>query len=115
MVIRFCYQLPKLINQLVSLFREMYLKRTNYYLHGLALVGVRSVLGVDNKSGSPFNIQRSIHIENLSFDEVKNMFDQYHEESKQNIEPDVVKILFFNAKKKMHLYEENHTNEKRSF
>jgi len=84
----------QLINQLVSLFREMYLKRNNYYLHGLALIGVRSVLGVDNKSGSPFNIQRSLHIENLSFDEVKNMFDQYHEESKQNIEDDVVKNLF---------------------
>ncbi|ETR64936.1 MAG: hypothetical protein OMM_15090, partial [Candidatus Magnetoglobus multicellularis str. Araruama] len=84
----------QLINQLVSLFREMYLKRNNYYLHGLALIGVRSVLGVDNKSGSPFNIQRSLHIENLSFDEVKNMFDEYHEESKQNIEADVVKNLF---------------------
>jgi hypothetical protein len=58
------------------------------------LIGVRSVLGVDNKSGSPFNIQRSLHIENLTFDEVKNMFDQYHEESNQNIEADVVKNLF---------------------
>ena len=84
----------KLINQLVSLFREMYLKHNNYYLHGLALVSVRSVLGVDNKSGSPFNIQRSLHIDNLSFDEVKNMFDQYQEESSQLIEPDVVENLY---------------------
>jgi len=85
---------PELITQLVSLFREMYLKRANYFLHGLALAGVRSVLGVDNKSGSPFNIQRSLHIENLSFDEVKNMFDQYQEESKQRIEPDVIEKLY---------------------
>jgi len=84
----------KLINQLVSLFREMYLKRNNYYLHGLALAGVRSVLGVDNKSGSPFNIQRSLHIDNLTFDEVKNMFDQYQKESRQHIEPEVIEKLY---------------------
>jgi len=84
----------KLINQLVSLFREMYLKRKNYYLHGLALIGVRSVLGVDNKSGSPFNVQRSLHIDNLSFDEVKDMFDQYQEVSSQLIVPDVVEQLY---------------------
>jgi hypothetical protein len=84
----------QLINQLISLFREMYLKRNNYCLHGLALIGVRSVLGVDNKSGSPFNIQRSLHIENLSFDEVKSMFDQYQKESTQLIEPDVIEKLY---------------------
>jgi len=85
---------PGIIDGLVSLFREMYLKRKSYVLHGLALVGVRAVLGVESKSGSPFNIQRSLHIENLTLDEVKNMFDQFHEESKQNVEAEVVKILF---------------------
>jgi len=84
----------KLINQLVSLFREMYLKRNNYYLHGLALVGVRSVLGVDNKSGSPFNIQRSLHIDNLTFDEVKNMFEQYQKETSQKISYEVIENLY---------------------
>jgi hypothetical protein len=85
---------PDIIDGLVSLFREMHLKRKSYVLHGLALVGVRAVLGVESKSGSPFNIQRSLHIENLSFDEVKNMFDQYQEESKQCIEPDVIEKLY---------------------
>jgi len=84
----------KIIDSLVSLFREMYLNRKSYMLHGLALVGVRAVLGVENKSGSPFNIQRSLHIENLSFDEVKNMFDQYQEESSQNIAPNIVEKLY---------------------
>jgi len=84
----------KLINLIVSLFREMYLKRSNYQLHGLALVGVRSVLGVDNDRGSPFNVQRSLHISNLSFDEVQSMFDQYQEESNQHIVSDIVKKLY---------------------
>ncbi|KPA11453.1 ATPase domain protein, prokaryote domain protein [Candidatus Magnetomorum sp. HK-1] len=84
----------KIIDNLISLFREMYLNKKSYMLHGLALVGVRAVLGVENKSGSPFNIQRSLHIDNLSFDEVKNMFDQYQEESNQHVEADVVKKLY---------------------
>ncbi|KPA08824.1 ATPase domain protein, prokaryote domain protein [Candidatus Magnetomorum sp. HK-1] len=85
---------PKIIDNLVSLFREMYLNRKAYMLHALALVGVRAVLGIESKSGSPFNVQRSLHIDNLSFDEVKNMFDQYQEESKKHIEPDVIETLY---------------------
>ncbi|ETR66719.1 MAG: hypothetical protein OMM_12432, partial [Candidatus Magnetoglobus multicellularis str. Araruama] len=83
-----------IINDLVSLFREMYLNKRLYMLHGLALVGVRAVLGVESKSGSPFNIQRSLHVDNLTFDEVKDMFDQYQEESGQPIEPDVINKLY---------------------
>jgi hypothetical protein len=88
-------KLPQeIINNLISLFREMYLDRQSYMLHALALVGVRAVLGVESKSGSPFNIQRSLHVENLTFDEVKDMFNQYQEESAQQIEPDVIKKLY---------------------
>jgi len=83
-----------IIEGLVSLFREMYLNRKSYWLHGLALVGVRAVLGVESKSGSPFNIQSSLHIENLSFDEVNEMFDQYQKESAQHVEPDVIEKLY---------------------
>ncbi|ETR65115.1 MAG: hypothetical protein OMM_14797, partial [Candidatus Magnetoglobus multicellularis str. Araruama] len=35
----------EIIDRLVSMFRDMYLYRDDYVLHGLALVGVRSVLG----------------------------------------------------------------------
>jgi len=52
----------KIIDRLVSLFRDMYLRRENYWLHGLALIGVRSVLGMESDRGSPFNIQRSLHV-----------------------------------------------------
>jgi len=44
----------------------MYLNRNKYILCGLALVGVRSVLGVDSQRGSPFNIQRSMKIDNFT-------------------------------------------------
>ncbi len=90
-----------IITALVNIFREIYLNRNKqtdtkqYNLQGLALIGVRSVLGIDNKKGSPFNIQKSIHIPNLTFDEVKQMFDDYQREWEQNIEPEVVERLYY--------------------
>ena len=78
-----------IITNLVNIFREIYLDRNKapqeriYSLQGLALIGVRSVLGIDNKSGSPFNIQKSIHIPNLTFEEVKLMYDDYQREWEQ--------------------------------
>ena len=88
-------KLPKeIIDQVVSMFRHMYLTRNEYVLHGLALVGVRSVLGVDSKKGSPFNVQLSVHIPNLTFDEVQHMFHDYQSESGQNIDPEVIENLY---------------------
>jgi len=84
----------EIIDQVVSMFRDMYLTRDKYLLHGLALVGVRAVLGVDSKKGSPFNVQRSIHIPNLTFAEVQKMFDDYQVESEQNIDTKVVQQIY---------------------
>ncbi|MGD9971510.1 MAG: hypothetical protein AB7S77_00460 [Desulfatirhabdiaceae bacterium] len=82
------------IDQLVTLFRDMHLNRSEYMLHGLALIGVRAALGVDSPRGSPFNIQRSLHVANLTRDEVVSMFDQYQTESGQAVDPDVVQQVF---------------------
>jgi len=83
-----------IIDKVVSMFRDMYLTRDEYVLHGLALVGVSSVLGVDSKKGSPFNVQRSLHVPNLTFDEVQQMFNDYQSESGQKIAPQVVQHLY---------------------
>jgi len=63
---------------LVGFFRNIYTARQNqtdkstaekdYLLHSMALIGVRTVLGVENVKGSPFNVQRSLHIPNLTHD-----------------------------------------------
>ena len=84
----------KLIDRLVALFRDMFLDRGGYFLHGLALVGVRSVLGVDSPRGSPFNVQRSLPIPNLTLDEVKELFAQYQAESGQGVDPQVASAIF---------------------
>ncbi len=85
---------PKVIDQLVTLFRDMFLKRESYILHGLVLIGVRAVLGVESLRGSPFNIQRSLHISNFTQEEVRDLYRQYQEESGQKIEPEVVTKIF---------------------
>ena len=81
------------IDRLVSLFRDIHLHRERYHLHGLALIGVRSVLGVSGR-GSPFNVQRSLHVPNLTRDEVLLMFDDYRRESGQQIDAEVVERVF---------------------
>ncbi len=92
------------INGLVGVFRNIYITRRDeadrplaersYRLHSVALIGVRSVLGVENVSGSPFNVQRSLHIPNLTSDEVAAMFGDYTQETGQAVESAVVEHLF---------------------
>jgi hypothetical protein len=83
-----------LIDLMVAQFRELYLDRQNNWLHGLALVGVRAVLGIESKRGSPFNIQRSLKVPNLTSEEVTDLYDQYQDESGQQIEPAVVEKVY---------------------
>jgi len=85
---------PAIIDRLVTMFRDIYLASESHVLHGLALIGVRAVLGVDSPRGSPFNVQRSLQIPNLTQDEVVDMFQQYQSESGQAVEPAVVQALF---------------------
>jgi hypothetical protein len=89
---------------LVSFFRNIYHIRQSqadkataekdYLLHS-AFIGVRTALGIENMKGSPFNIQRSVHIPNLTYDEVERMFNWYQQESGQLIEPEVVKRIWY--------------------
>ncbi len=93
------------INLFANEFREMYTDRLSeitkktyektYLLHGLALIGVRSVLGIENATGSPFNVQRSIYIPNLTSEEVQGIFEWYVQESSQHIDPDVIEQLYY--------------------
>ena len=81
------------IDRLVSLFRDIYLNRNQYRIHGLALIGVRAVLGLDSERGSPFNIQRSLHVPNFTLDEVMDLFDQYQQEIGQIVDPEVIRSV----------------------
>ncbi len=83
-----------LLDLIVGRFREMYLNREGNRLHGLALVGVRAALGLESERGSPFNVQRALHVPNFTAGEVAELFRQYEVESGQIIEADLVRRVF---------------------
>ncbi|QTA86939.1 AAA-like domain-containing protein [Desulfonema magnum] len=92
------------INKFANEFRDMYISRQNQadrpsdkkscLLHGLALVGVRSVLGIENVTGSSFNVQRTMHIPNLTSGETEGIFTWYERESGQKIDDKVIEQIF---------------------
>lgn len=95
---------PEVIAEIVQALRNIYIARRDdarpmtekvNLLHSVALIGVRAVVGVENKQGSPFNVQRSVHVPHLTLDEVRNMFDDYREEHGQEVEPEVVDRLYY--------------------
>ncbi len=92
------------INDIVGVFRNIHhlrladtavSDRKEYLLHGVALIGVRSVMGVENKSGSPFNVQKSLQVHNLTAAEVNEMYHWYEEETGQTIEQEVIDRVFY--------------------
>ncbi len=89
------------IAEITHAFRQIYLNTINSkikekpVLHSLALIGIRSVLGIENQKGSPFNVQNSLRIPHLTYDEVNQMFKEYTEEHGQDIDQDVIDILFY--------------------
>ncbi len=93
------------ITGIVSVLRNVYVRRNDqanlpsgerdYLLHGVALIGVRAVLGVENPRGSPFNVQRSLRIPNLTADEVRGMYLWYERESGQALAPEVIERVFY--------------------
>ncbi len=92
------------ISAIVGVFRNIYIhrqdesnvsaERKSYLLHGVALIGIRSALGIENVKGSPFNVQKSLHIPNLEFNEVNDMFKWYMKESGQKVEQKVIEMLY---------------------
>jgi len=96
---------PQVIKSIAGVLRNVYIHRQKQYgkqtaekyymLHGVALIGVRSVLGIESKSGSPFNTQRSVNIPNLTEAEVNDLFQQYIAFSGQEIKQDVIDRIYY--------------------
>lgn len=79
-----------LLDLIVGQFRNLHLSRGTHWLHGLTLIGIGAVLGLDSQRGSPFNVQRALLVPNLTQAEVIDLYQQYQAESGQTIEPEVV-------------------------
>ncbi|MCK4760581.1 MAG: ATP-binding protein [Candidatus Aminicenantes bacterium] len=92
------------INAIVSAFRNIYNTRLDemdtpseeksYLLHGVALIGIHSAIGIDSDRGSPFNVQRGLHVPNLTYEEVEGMFKWYEKESGREVKTEVIERLF---------------------
>ena len=50
---------------------------------------------MENIKGLPFNVQRSLHIPNLTHEGVISLFNQYQQETEQSIEPEVVEHIWY--------------------
>ncbi len=93
------------ISGIVAVFRNIHNSRSDqffkptqekdYLLHSVALIGVRAALGIENMRGSPFNVQRGLHIPNLTADEVTGMFRWYEQESGQQFEAGVMERVYY--------------------
>jgi len=96
---------PQVIKSIAGVLRNIYMDRREehdkptaekyYLLHGVALIGVRSVLGLESKGGSPFNTQRSINIPSLTQAEVNDLFQQYIAASGQIVKQDVIDRVYY--------------------
>ena len=95
------------ISAIVGVFRNIYTGRREdpnpsaqkkHLLHAVALIGVRSVLGIENVKGSPFNVQRSVHIPNLTFGEVESMYRWYERESGQAVKQEVIDRVYYETR-----------------
>jgi hypothetical protein len=84
----------RIIDKWAGVFRDMYMNRKNYLLHGLCLIGVRAALGTESSRGLPFTMQKSLHVPNFTMEEVQELFHQYQEETGQEIAPEVIAGIF---------------------
>ncbi|MGE5340427.1 MAG: hypothetical protein ACM3SY_02990 [Candidatus Omnitrophota bacterium] len=94
----------EIIDIIASVFRDIYISRADdrnrnkpaekrhYLLHGLALIGSQNAIAIETKV--PFNVQRSFHVPNLTYDDVAGMFQWYERESGQKVEESAIRALF---------------------
>ncbi|MBV7333014.1 hypothetical protein KFU94_33255 [Chloroflexi bacterium TSY] len=71
-------------------------KISHYYVPRTELVAQasRQLMGENPDEGGHYNIQRSVHIPNLTEEEVAQLFAWYMQESDQTIEDDVIELMF---------------------
>lgn len=94
-----------IISAMIKSFRNVHIQRRDdtstlsaekeYLLHGVALIGVQGVLGEGNPTSPPFNVQRSVNIPNLTYDEVTEMYQWYAQESGQPVEKSLIDRVYY--------------------
>jgi hypothetical protein len=85
------------LSEVLHTFRQIYHKRTAYALHALLLVGVSTLADLVLSTASPFNVADELEIPYFTFEEVRDLIQQYVDESGQPFKPAVVKAIYDNT------------------
>ena len=96
-----------MVAAIADVFRTIYIDRCEdradafhkrHLLHGVALLGVRSLIGEEDVKGVPFEVQRSMRIPNLTFEEIWSMFRWYAKESDHVVGTEVIERIFYETR-----------------
>ncbi len=85
------------LSELMHGLRKMYHRKKYHSLHALSLVGVSTVAELVVSSASPFNIVDELRIPYFRLEEVRELIQQYVNESEQNFEENVLKAIYDNT------------------
>jgi hypothetical protein len=88
---------PKVLSELLHIFRDIYQYKQHYALQSLLLVGVSTLAELVISSASPFNIVDQLQIPYFTFAEVQALIQQYVDESGQPFESQVIKAIYDNS------------------
>ncbi len=79
------------------MLRSFYISKNlggNFQNLNFCLVGIRDLTQLTVGTISPFNIAFSLHIENFTVDEVKELYGQYAQESGQEFLPEAIAFIY---------------------
>ena len=82
-------------NDFLHALRRIYISRTSPRCpHSLGIVGVRSIAQLNaDRSASPFNIHNDFALHNFTFEQVRELLEQYTAEIGQTFTPEVVESI----------------------
>ena len=83
-----------LVSDFLYALRHIYLSDALLCPHSVGIVGVKSIAQLEyDRSISPFNIQDELHLPNFTFEQVRELFEQYTAEVGQVFVPEAVKFI----------------------
>lgn len=86
-------ELGNFLNTLRSLYQK-YKKIKQKALYSIGLIGIRNITKLIVGGVSPFNIADQVDLPPFSFDNVKNLYAQYTEETNQPFSPEAVQRIY---------------------
>lgn len=81
------------VSGFLNALRHIYLSDKLNCPYSVGIVGVKSIVQLNYRSISPFNIQDDFNLPNFTLEQVQELYSQYTEETGQHFEPEVIETL----------------------